>query len=41
MKYLLPTLSRAGRNDVALTMMQTETQPSYVYMVQQGASWCT
>jgi hypothetical protein len=26
-KYLLPTLSNAGRNDVALQIAQTPTQP--------------
>ena len=37
-KYLLPTLSKAGRGDVALMIMQARTPPSYIYMVEQGAT---
>jgi alpha-L-rhamnosidase len=37
-KYLLPSLSRAGRTDVALQVAQTKTIPGYVYMVLQGAT---
>jgi alpha-L-rhamnosidase len=37
-KYLLSTLSKAGRGDVALMIMQAKTPPSYIYMVQQGAT---
>ena len=37
-KYLLPTLSRNGRADVALIVAQQRTPPSYVYMVEQGAT---
>jgi len=38
LKYLLPTLSEGGRNDVALAVMQTPTEPGFVYMLQQGAT---
>lgn len=34
-KYLLPTLSAAGRGDVALMIAQARTPPSYIYMVEQ------
>lgn len=37
-KYLLPTLSDAGRGDVALMIAQARTPPSYIYMVEQGAT---
>ena len=37
-KYLLPTLSRNGRGDVALMIAQQRTPPSYIYMVEQGAT---
>ena len=37
-KYLLPTLSAAGRGDVALMIAQARTPPSYIYMVEQGAT---
>ncbi|EGD77258.1 hypothetical protein PTSG_12712 [Salpingoeca rosetta] len=37
-KQLLPTLSNAGYNDVALQIAQTPSQPGWVYMVQQGAT---
>ena len=37
-KYLLPTLSAAGRGDVALMIAQVRTPPSYIYMVEQGAT---
>ena len=37
-KYLLPALSRAGRSDVALMIAQQRTPPSYIYMVEQGAT---
>ena len=37
-KYLLPTLSAAGRGDVALMIAQAKTPPSYIYMVEQGAT---
>jgi len=37
-KYLLPTLSKAGRGDVALMIAQARTPPSYIYMVEQGAT---
>ena len=35
-RYLLSTLSRNGRGDVALIISQQRTPPSYVYMVEQG-----
>lgn len=37
-KYLLPALSAAGRGDVALMIAQARTPPSYIYMVEQGAT---
>ena len=37
-KYLLKTLSENGRGDVALMIMQQRTPPSYIYMVEQGAT---
>ena len=37
-KYLLKTLSKNGRGDVALMIMQQRTPPSYIYMVEQGAT---
>ena len=37
-KYLLPTLSAGGRGDVALMVAQAKTPPSYIYMVEQGAT---
>ena len=37
-KFLLPTLSAAGRGDVALMIAQARTPPSYIYMVEQGAT---
>ena len=37
-KYLLPTLSLTGRGDVALMIAQARTPPSYIYMVEQGAT---
>lgn len=37
-KYLLPTLSQSGRGDVALMIAQARTPPSYIYMVEQGAT---
>ena len=37
-KYLLPALSAAGRGDVALMVAQAKTPPSYIYMVEQGAT---
>ena len=37
-KYLLPALSAAGRGDVALMIAQVRTPPSYIYMVEQGAT---
>ena len=37
-KYLLPTLSRSGHADVAVILAQQRTPPSYVYMVEQGAT---
>jgi alpha-L-rhamnosidase len=37
-KYLLPSLSDAGRTDVALHVSQTPSQPGWVYMWQQGAT---
>jgi alpha-L-rhamnosidase len=37
-KYLLPTLSKLGRTDVALMVAQARTKPSYGYMVEQGAT---
>lgn len=37
-KYLLGTLSNAGRGDVALMIAQARTPPSYIYMVEQGAT---
>ena len=38
MKFLLPTLVEAGRGDVALMLSQQKTAPSFVYMVEQGAT---
>lgn len=37
-KELLPALARAGRIDLAVAVLVQPTQPSYVYMVQQGAT---
>ena len=37
-KYLLPALSAGGRGDVALMVAQAKTPPSYIYMVEQGAT---
>merc|ERR1712139_731071 len=37
-KYLLPALSKLGRTDVALIISQTRSPPSYIYMVEQGAT---
>ena len=37
-KFLFPTLAEAGRGDVALIVAQQKTAPSYVYMVEQGAT---
>ena len=37
-KYLLSSLSQAGRTDVALQVAQTPDIPGYVYMVKQGAT---
>jgi len=37
-KYLLPALSAAGRGDAALMIAQARTPPSYIYMVEQGAT---
>jgi alpha-L-rhamnosidase len=37
-KFLLPTLVEAGRGDVALMVSQQKTAPSFVYMVEQGAT---
>jgi alpha-L-rhamnosidase len=37
-KFLFPTLAEAGRGDVALMVQQIKTPPSYVYMVEQGAT---
>jgi len=37
-KYLLPTLSKLGRTDVALMIAQQRSPPSYIYMVEQGAT---
>ena len=37
-KYLLPALSAGGRGDVALMIAQARTPPSYIYMVEQGAT---
>lgn len=37
-KHLLPALSDLGRTDVALTVMQTRSAPSYGHMIEQGAT---
>ena len=37
-KFLLPVLCEEGYPDVALMIAQQRTPPSYVYMVQQGAT---
>jgi alpha-L-rhamnosidase len=37
-KYLLQGLSDGGRTDVALMIAQARSPPSYIYMVEQGAT---
>ena len=37
-KHLLPALSEMGRTDIALRMALQTTQPSYGYMIAQGAT---
>jgi hypothetical protein len=37
-KHLLPALSEMGRTDIALMVALQETQPSYGYMIGQGAT---
>ena len=37
-KFLLPFLSETGHADVALMVAQVRTPPSYIYMVEQGAT---
>jgi alpha-L-rhamnosidase len=36
--YLLPTLDKEGRADVAYSLLLTETYPSWGYMVKKGAT---
>lgn len=37
-QYLLPALSRIGRDDVAYRLLLTDTYPSWLFMVKNGAT---